>query len=75
MNKTLTATFDSEDTLKNVEDDILNGQIAGFPQEKFFVDKAKKEIKVIASPGIEGEIRKIFQDHGAKNVTEREWKE
>lgn len=75
MLKTLTATFDSEDTLKNVEDDILNGQISGFPQENLFVDKDKKEVKVIASPGIEGEIRKIFQDHGAINVTERPWKE
>lgn len=75
MLKTLTATFDSEDTLKNVEDDILNGQISGFPQENLFVDKDKKEIKVIASPGIEGDIRKIFQDHGAKSVTERPWKE
>jgi hypothetical protein len=75
MYKTLTATFESEETLKNVKDDIVNGDVAGFPQEKIFVDSDKKEIKVITSTAIEGEFRKIFEDHSAKKVTEREWRE
>lgn len=75
MSKILTAKFVSEDTLKNVEADIRNSQISGFPNEKIFVDKDKKEIKVIASAGIMSEIREIFKAHGADSVTESDWKE
>lgn len=75
MAKILTAKFASEDTLKNVEADILNSPISGFPTEKIFVDKDKKEIKVIASLGIVSEIREIFKAHGAESVTETDWKE
>jgi len=75
MFKTLTATFESEETLKKVKADIVSADIAGFPQERIFIDKDKKEVKVITPTAIEAPIRKIFQDHGAKNVTEREWKE
>jgi hypothetical protein len=75
MTKILTAKFASEDTLKNAEADILNSQISGFPNEKIFVDKDKKEIKVIASSGIVSEIREIFKAHGADSVTETDWKE
>jgi len=75
MTKILTAKFASEDTLKNVEDDILNGQISGFPREKIFVDKDKVEVKVIASAAIVSGIREIFESHGANSVTETDWKE
>ncbi len=75
MFKTLTATFESAEALKNVKAEIVSADIAGFPQEKIFIDKDKKEIKVITPTAIEAQIREIFQDHDAKNVTEREWKE
>lgn len=75
MYKTLTATFESEETLKNVKDDIVNADVAGFPQEKIYIDKEKKEIKVITPTAIEEQIRKIFQDYDPISVTEREWKE
>ncbi len=75
MSKILTAKFASEDTLKNVKDDIVNSQISGFPNEKIFVDKDKKEIKVIASKAIVSEIREIFETHGANEVTETDWKD
>ncbi|WP_305042034.1 hypothetical protein [Geoalkalibacter sp.] len=75
MNKTLTAAFESEDVLKNVENEIINLDVAGFPREKIFIDKEKKEVKVIASGAIAGEIRKVFEVHNPKSITERDWKE
>ncbi|WP_305045379.1 hypothetical protein [Geoalkalibacter sp.] len=75
MNKTLTAAFESEDVLKSVETEIINLDVAGFPREKIFVDKEKKEIKVIASGAIAGEIREILQGHSPKKLTERDWAE
>lgn len=75
MFKTLTATFESEEALKNVKAEIVSAAIAGFPQEKIFLDKDKKEVKVIIPAAVESQIREIFKDHDAKNVTEREWKE
>ncbi len=74
MSRILTAKFASEDTLKNAERDIQNSLISGFPNEKIFVDKDKKEIKINASTGIESEIRAIFETHGATSVTETDAK-
>ncbi len=74
MNKTLTATFESEDALKAAEYNIINAEIAGIPREKIFVDKEKKEIKVIIPTATEAEIRSILKENNPKTITEREWK-
>ncbi|KIH78071.1 hypothetical protein SAMN05660860_02244 [Geoalkalibacter ferrihydriticus] len=75
MNKTLTATFETVDVLKSVEDEIINGAIAGFPREKIFIDKEKKEIKIISPTATAGEIKEILQSHNPKSLTERDWTE
>ncbi|MDO3377330.1 hypothetical protein [Geoalkalibacter halelectricus] len=75
MNKTLTAAFDSDEALKSAEDEIINLDVAGYPREKIYVDKEKKEIKVIAAGAIAGEIKEVLQSHNPKSLTEREWTE
>lgn len=73
MNKTLTATYGSEDTIKNVVEELIDA--VGIPQEKVFVDKPNNQVKVITPVATEGEIKKVLQAHNPKNIVEREWKE
>ena len=58
--KVITATYASADTLKNVVDDLIN---IGLPAEEVFADKNSKQVKVIAAPAIEPEIREVLNRH------------
>jgi hypothetical protein len=71
MNKTLTATYASEDTLRNVEEELVGA--AGIPREQVFVEKKSKQIKVIIPAATEDEVRKILQAHRPKKMAERDW--
>lgn len=73
MTKTVTAVYESEDTLKNVADELVSD--AGIPQELVFVDNDKMEVKVVIAAATEGEIRSILERHGPKNLSERQWTE
>ena len=73
MNKTLTATYESEDTIKNVVEELIGA--VGIPQEQVFVDKSNNQVKVITPVVTEGEIKKVLQAHKPKNIAERDWKE
>jgi hypothetical protein len=65
MAKTITATYDSVDALKNVFDDLIN---IGLPAEEIFTDSEKKEVKVITGMDIEREIREVLDRHDPVQV-------
>ena len=65
MAKTITATYDSADALKNVFDDLIN---IGLPSEEIFTDNEKKEVKVITGMDIEREIREVLDRHDPLKV-------
>lgn len=75
MNKILVATFDSEDSLKGAENDLVTATIAGFPREKILVDKENKTIKVIIPETTKAEVLRMLNEHRPINVTEKDWKE
>jgi len=60
MFKTITATYDSETTLKNVVDDLIND---GLPREKVFSDDKLLQIKVIVPEASESGINEILKRH------------
>ena len=64
--KVITATYASADTLKNVVDDLIN---IGLPSEKVFADKNSNQVKVLAAPSIEPEIREVLNRHNPTLVS------
>jgi len=58
--KTITATYDSETTLANVVDDLVNH---GLPREKVFSDNASLQVKVMVPETSEPEIDEILKRH------------
>ena len=73
MNETVTATYESETTIKNVVEALVDS--VGIPQEKIFVDKPNKQVKVIIPVATESEVKRIMQSHKLKNIAERVWGE
>ncbi len=65
MALTITATYSSPETLKNVFDDLIN---IGLPAEEIFTDKEKKEVKVITGMDIEAEILEVLKRHEPENI-------
>lgn len=61
MFKTITATYDSETTLTNVVDDLIND---GLPREKVFSDNKLLQIKVMVPEASESGINEILKRHG-----------
>lgn len=60
MSETVTVTYASKDAMKNAVDELLR---VGIPQEKFFVDKKKLEVKVITSTETRPEIEELLNMH------------
>lgn len=60
MFKTITATYDSETTLTNVVDDLIND---GLPREKVFRDDKLLQIKVMIPEVEESGINEILKRH------------
>ncbi len=60
MAKTITATYASEASLKNVFDDLIN---IGLPEEEIYTDSSSKEVKVITGMDIEPEIMEVLKRH------------
>jgi hypothetical protein len=65
MNKTVTATYESADSLRNVVDELLG---IGFPQDKFYAEKDKNQIKVITPVDGESVIVELLQRHHPKTL-------
>jgi len=66
MFKTITATYDSETTLTNVVDDLIND---GLPREKVFSDKTLLQIKVMAPEASESGIHEILKRHNPITIS------
>ena len=60
MTETVTKTYRTVDALKNVKDDLVS---TGFEQERIFVDKANKQVKVIIPNVNEPEVLEILNRH------------
>jgi hypothetical protein len=58
--KTVTATYESETAVRNVVDELLG---IGIPQEKFYAEMAKNQIKVITPEANQPEIVEILKRH------------
>jgi hypothetical protein len=71
MNETVTATYESETKVKNVVEALIDS--IGIPQEKIFVDKASKQVKVIIPAATESEVKRVMQSHQPTNMSERVW--
>lgn len=57
---TITKTYDSDEALKNVKDDLIG---TGFEAEHIFIDHDKKQVKVIAAKSAEPEVLEILARH------------
>jgi hypothetical protein len=64
--KTITATYDSETTLTNVVDDLIND---GLPQEKVFSDKALLQVKVMVPEASASGINEILKRHSPIEIS------
>ena len=71
MNETVTATYESETKVKNVVEALIDS--IGIPQEKIFVDKASKQVKVIIPTATENEVKRVMQSYQPENMSERVW--
>lgn len=65
MNRTVTATYETADSVRNVVDELLG---IGFPQEKFYVEDEKNQIKVITPLDGESVIVELLQRHHPKTL-------
>ncbi|NOY13053.1 MAG: hypothetical protein GXP51_05035 [Deltaproteobacteria bacterium] len=63
MNETVTVNYASEAAMKNAVADLLG---AGIPQDKFFVDDGKLQIKVITPTDSKPEIVELLNRHTTK---------
>lgn len=66
MLKTITATYDSETTLTNVVDDLIND---GLPREKVFSDESMLQIKVMIPEASESGICEILNRHNPIKIS------
>jgi len=71
MNETVTATYESETKVKNVVEALIDS--IGIPQEKIFVDKPSKQVKVIIPTATVSEVKRVMQSHQLTNISERVW--
>jgi hypothetical protein len=60
MAKTITATYESMDQIKNAREDLIG---SGIPQEKIFADEQGMQLKVMAPDTAEPEIMEILKRH------------
>ncbi len=60
---TVTATYVSEDAMKNAENELIAARI---PEEKLFFDKKKLQIKVITSKATKSTIEELLNRHSHK---------
>lgn len=65
MLKTITATYDSETTLANVVDDLVND---GLPREEIYRDNSAMQVKVMIPEASEPEISVILKRHNPTNL-------
>lgn len=65
MNRTVTAIYESEDSVRNVVDELLG---IGFPQDKFYTEKGTHQIKVITPKDGESVIVELLQRHHPKTL-------
>ena len=65
MNRTVTAIYESEDSLRNAVDELLG---IGFPQDKFYTEKGTYQIKVITPKDGESVIVELLQRHHPKTL-------
>ncbi len=72
MARIITATFASDDTLRNTFDDLVN---TGLPAEKIFVNRVELQVKVISGPEIEGAIMEVVNRHNPTGTASRELEE
>ena len=63
MSETVTVNYASADAMKNAVNDLLG---AGIPQEKFFVNSADLQIKVITPVASKPEIEQLLKRHSLK---------
>ena len=63
MSETVTVNYASSDAMKNAVNDLLG---AGIPQEKFYVDEEKLQIKVITPTASKPEIEQLLNRHTTK---------
>jgi hypothetical protein len=63
--RTVTATYASEDAVRNVVDELLG---IGIPQEKFYAEMDKIQIKVITPESNQTEIVEILKRHHPKTL-------
>ncbi|WP_020676191.1 hypothetical protein [Geopsychrobacter electrodiphilus] len=63
MNETVSVTYVSVDAMKNAENELIAAQI---PEENFFVDKDKLEIKVITPKATKSTIEELLNRHNHK---------
>jgi len=63
MSETVTVNYASADAMKNAVSDLLG---AGIPQEKFFVNSADLQIKVITPKASRPEIEELLKRHSMK---------
>jgi hypothetical protein len=67
MTKIVTATYASEDTLKNVHNDLIG---TGIPEEKIRVIKDKLEVQVMSPDATESEMMEILRRHEPTKITD-----
>ena len=63
MTETVTVTYASADAMKNAVNELVAHRI---PEEKFFVDKEKLQIKVITPKATKPEIEELLNRHSHK---------
>ncbi len=63
MTETLTVTYVSADAMKNTVNELV---AHGIPEDKFFVDKEKLQIKVITPKATKPTIEDILNRHNHK---------
>lgn len=68
MPKTITGKYGSAGAAHHAHDDLLH---TGFPSEKVYLDRDKAEVKVIAAPANQREVREILQRHEPTAITDR----
>jgi len=60
MNETITKTYQSEEALKNVWEDLV---ATGMEQEQIFLDKKNNQVRVITPKETEAEVLEILVRH------------
>lgn len=63
--RTVTATYENADAVRNVVDELLG---IGIPQEKFYAEMDKIQIKVITPESNQTEIVEILKRHHPKTL-------